>query len=206
MIKAHLDTDELSVKLGVIFSKFGLSPNAWTMMALIPALLGFHALYYGNLMNALILFFISGAIDAIDGAVARVTGAVSEMGAFLDGVIDRYVEILLYIGLLFYLSYIPVTFILPSSVWIALLIHGALMPSFIRAYADHRKVVTEGEDHKKMGGVLERAERMTLLFIGMLLGYYNIVWLLYMIASTAVLGNITAFQRIYYVISYGKKK
>ncbi len=206
MIKAYFDVEQLSVKLGIVFSKLGLSPNTWTLMALIPALGGFIALYKGMLLEALALFFISGAIDAIDGAVARVTGAVTELGAFLDGVIDRYVEILLYLGLLFYLQDSEIVFIIPNPAWIILLVHGALMPSFIRAYADHRGVITEEKDLKRMGGLVERAERLTLLYTGMLAGYYNGIWLIYLISFTAIFANITAFQRIYYVLTRKSNK
>ena len=32
---------KVSVKVGIMFSKPGLSPNAWTMLAIIPTLLAF---------------------------------------------------------------------------------------------------------------------------------------------------------------------
>ncbi|MEA1925167.1 MAG: CDP-alcohol phosphatidyltransferase family protein [Candidatus Altiarchaeota archaeon] len=204
MIKSRADVEWFSVKLGTLFARLGLSPNIWTIMALVPALVGFFALYYGYLLYALIFFIISGAIDAIDGAVARVSGSVTELGAFLDGVIDRYVEILLYIGLLFYLKTVDEVLLVPYEVWIVLLVYGALMPSFVRAYADHRNVITADDEHKRMGGLLERAERLTLIYVGMLLGLFQGLWLLYIVILTAILANLTAFERIYYVLSHHK--
>ncbi|OYT53869.1 MAG: CDP-alcohol phosphatidyltransferase [Candidatus Altiarchaeales archaeon ex4484_2] len=204
MIKSRLDVEWFSVKAGTLFARLGLSPNIWTLMALVPASVGFFALYQGYLLWALVLFIISGAIDAIDGAVARVTGSVTELGAFLDGVIDRYVEILLYIGLLFYLKTVDEVLLVPYEVWIVLLVYGALMPSFVRAYADHRKVITGGKEHKRMGGLLERAERLTLIYVGMLLGLFQGLWLLYIVILTAILANFTALERIYYVLSHHK--
>jgi len=201
MLKAKLDTDRLSIKLGMVFAHLGISPNAWTVIAIIPAVLGLITLYYGMLLEGLILFFLSGFIDAIDGAVARVTSRVSALGAFLDGVIDRYVEFLLLIGLLFYLAGKPV-FLLPTSFWIALLIFGSIMPSYVRAYADHRKVVTDARDHKRMGGLLERAERLTLIYMAMFAGLYHPVLMVYVLAATGILANYTAFQRIWYVVRY----
>ncbi len=195
MIKSKFNTDGISIKIGIIFSRFGISPNIWTLISIIPAVLGFGALYTHHLIYGLILFLISGIIDAIDGSVARVTGRVTSFGAFLDGIVDRYVEILLYLGLLFYGI---------SGLWISLLIFGAIMPSFVRAYADHRGVVTEPEDHRRMGGILERGERLTLIYIGMLLGHFDFSWLLYIIKLAAILGNITALQRIWFVFNYKK--
>lgn len=152
MLKSYFDTEKVSVKLGMLFSHVGLSPNTWTVLAILPAVIAFIALaVYHNLFMGFLFFLAAGVIDAIDGAVARVTSRVSALGAFLDGVIDRYVEFLMYLGLLFYLMAESVEFVFPSCVWIVLLVFGALMPSFMRAYADHRKVVTDPADLRRMG-------------------------------------------------------
>ena len=131
-----------NVRVGLVFSRLGVPANTWTVLSLLPAFLGVICLYYKQLFPGFILFLISAFIDIIDGNVARVTKSVSSFGAFLDGLIDRYVEILLYLGLWFYLDGGP-TFIISSSLWIILLVYSAIMPSFITAYADHRKVITE---------------------------------------------------------------
>ena len=205
MLKASGASGNASVKLGMIFSKVGISPNVWTIIALLPAIAGFVALLYGQLLLGAFLFILSGFMDAIDGAVARVTGTVSNFGAFLDGVIDRYVELLLYLGLLFFLTnnYAP-EILFPHVYWIAILIAGDLMPTFVRAYADHRKVVTEPKDQQRMGGLIERAERLGFLFAGMILGYFNPVFLIYVVVVTAILYHVTAFQRIYFVFKFKK--
>jgi len=206
MLKANFDTEMISVRLGMVFAKLGISPNAWTLISILPAIAGFVTLaFYRDLPISLLLFMAAGFIDAIDGAVARVTRSVSALGAFLDGIIDRYVEILLYIGLLFYL-YPAEDFLLPNAFWVSLLIFGSMMPTYIRAYADHRKVVTESVAHKKMGGLLERAERLILVYAGMLLGLYNTLWLVYVIAAAAILSNYTALQRLWFVVNYKTKE
>jgi phosphatidylglycerophosphate synthase len=205
MIKARFDTEVLSVRIGLFFAHLKISPNTWTVISIIPAILGFVALaVYQDLLWALILFILAGFIDAIDGAVARVTSRVSALGAFLDGVIDRYVEILMYLSILIYLGNTVEVFILSSSLWVALLIFGALMPTFVRAYADHKKIVTEPADLKRMGGFLERAERLILVYLGLFAGLYGAINLAYFIAFAAVLANLTAFQRIWFALKYKK--
>jgi phosphatidylglycerophosphate synthase len=206
VIKSRFDTEFLSVKIGYVFMRLGVSANAWTILSLFPAIAGFYMLYVHNLPYALILFAASGFMDVIDGAVARVTKSVSNLGAFLDGVIDRYVELLLYIGLLIYLS--GTGYILPTPFWIVLLVFGALMPTFVRAYADHRDVVTDRDDQKKMGGLIERFERLTLIYAGMLLAvvYHNNLLLIYTVAAVALLSNLTALQRILFVVGYEKPR
>ena len=205
MLKAKFNTEKISIKIGLVFSKLGLSPNIWTILALLPAFLGFLFLLEGHLLIAAAFFILSGFLDAIDGAVARVTGSVTNLGAFLDGIVDRYVEILLYLGLLFFLTNHSIEEIfIPHQYWISLLIFGALMPTFVRAYADHRNIVTEPEDHRRMGGLIERAERLSLLFLGMVLGYFNPIYLAYLVVLVTVLANITALQRIVFVIRFKK--
>jgi len=169
----------------------------------VPAVAGVAALYYGQVLWAALLFLLSGFIDAVDGAVARVTNSVSNLGAFLDGIIDRYVELALYVGLWLYFGNAGVAIpFLSNGMWFILLLFGALMPSFITAYADHRGVVTEPEDHRKMGGLMERSERLDVILLGMLAAHFNPVWLAYAVIMVTVLCHFTVLQRIFYVVGY----
>jgi len=134
--------------------------------------------------------------------VARVTHQASKKGAFLDGIVDRYVELLLYLGLMLYLGrgeYLG----LPHEVWFMLLLFGSLMTTFVRAYADHRGMVKGEERLKRMGGLLERFERLMLLYAGMFLGLFNTDWLMAVIVIAAVLANATALQRIDFAVREG---
>jgi len=193
------DTEGISVRIGKVFSKLCSSANIWTVSSLLPAISGFLMLLYNNLFLAFVFFFISGIMDGIDGAVARVTRNVTKIGAFLDRVIDRYIELLLYVGLLFYMKSFPYI-----GVWVSLLIFGALMPSFVRAYADHKGVIKDRNLQKKMGGFLERPERLILIYTGMFLGCFNNMYLFYIIIVSVILSNFTTFQRIYFSIRYRK--
>jgi len=187
-------------------SRLGLSPNAWTALALAVAIGGFFALVGNRLLLGLLRFLISGALEMVDGAVARTTGRASAEGAFLDGVLDRYVEALLILGIFFYLG--PETsFFIPIGAWIAILIFGAVMTSFVRAYADHRGLVKDQRVlAKDMGGLLERAERLTLIYSGMVGALlFGNGWLLGAIVLAAVLSNLTAVQRIFLAIRYGRR-
>ena len=71
MLKARFSpkqTDRLAGGLAAL----GLSPNAWTMLSLLPAVAGMAALIYGRLGWGLLLFSLSAFIDIVDGTVARV--------------------------------------------------------------------------------------------------------------------------------------
>jgi len=55
-----------------------------------------------------------------------------------------------------------------------------------------------------MGGLLERFERLMLLYAGMLLGLFNTEWLMAVVALTALLANLTALQRIAFSIRHAQ--
>jgi phosphatidylglycerophosphate synthase len=202
MLKASLDQEETD-RLLRPFSRLGLGPMGWSLMALASALGGFLLLALGSLLGGLLLFMASGFIDMVDGAVARATGSSGPAGAFLDGVLDRYVELLLCLGLAAYLGQASCLNV-PMPLWILLLLFGSLMPSFIRAYADHRGLVRDPGLLKGMGGFMERGERLLLLYMGMILGLYDRGWLAPVIVLAAVLSNATALQRMLFAIRHGK--
>lgn len=189
-------SEKLSLKVGFIFSKANISPNSWTLLSLIFGVLGFFSLFYNNLIFALIFFFIAGFLDLVDGSVARVMGRTTNFGAYLDGIIDRYVEGLLYLGLIIYS--LP-SIILPSYFWIALLMFGSFLTSYSKAYADHRKAVSDvkilGEKWKGT-----RATRLILIYIGFLFGIMiNLTYFSYILIIAAILTNFNALQRIIFV-------
>lgn len=198
MLKANLKSEETD-RLVRGFAAIGLSPNGWTLLSLVPATAGLAALSLHNLAAGLALFVLSGFIDMIDGAVARAIGKATAKGAFIDGVVDRYVELMLYMGLLFYLGRGEFLF-LPYEAWFVLLIFGGVMTSFVRAYADHRGLVKDQAELKEMGGLLERGERLLLLYAGMAAGLFSSQWLILVVAITAVLANVTALQRIAFAV------
>ena len=198
MLKANLRSEQTD-KLLVGLATLGLSPNAWTMLSLVPAISGMVALAMHHLGIGLILFALSGFIDMVDGSVARATGQVSTRGAYVDGVVDRYVELFTCLGLVLYLGRTEFLYV-PSEAWFVLLIFGSIMTSFVRAYADHRGLVKDPGVLKKMGGLLERLERLMLLYLGMFLGLFDPKWLMITIVITAILANVTALQRIWFVV------
>ncbi len=198
MLKANLNSEKTDRLAGGL-ARLGLSPNTWTLLSLVPALLGLAALIMHQLAYGLVLFALSAFIDIVDGTIARVTNQATDRGAFIDGVVDRYVELLLYLGLLLYVG--RGEFLrLPNEAWFMVLIFGALMTSFVRAYADHRGIVKDPVELKRMGGLLERLERLMLLYAGMVLGLFSTEWLMAVIAITAVLANATVLQRIWFAM------
>ena len=67
-------------------------PNMLTLfrIALIPVLvILFYMPYHWTLLAASVIFAIGAITDIVDGYIARSTGQISELGAFLDPVADK---------------------------------------------------------------------------------------------------------------------
>ncbi|MEM3400003.1 MAG: CDP-alcohol phosphatidyltransferase family protein [Candidatus Micrarchaeia archaeon] len=201
MIKGMEFAENASVRVGIIFSKLPISPNMWTILSLIPALLGLFALRAGSMFGGFVFFACAGLIDVIDGAVARVTGRATALGAFLDGVVDRVVEAMLLLGLLLY--GLPdageVVYINPTTTIFSVLFFGTCMTSFVKAYAHHRGAIGDAEV-KKMGGILERPERLFLLLVSLIAGIFSPLWTMYVLLATALLSALTVLERMFFVL------
>lgn len=182
--------DKLSVKLGIAFAKFGLTPNQWTLLSILPALGAAWLLAQGQFWEAAAAFLVAAVLDFVDGSVARVTGRVSKFGGYLDTVVDRYVEVLVVLGLMF--AALPAVFGVAAGAWLLVYLFGAMMTTYAKAAAKEKELVKE----ELRGGILERAERLAVLFVGLLAAGVAVVYLMYVIVALAVLANVSALQRI----------
>lgn len=179
--------------VGSFFSKF-LTANQYSGLAILMALLFFKFMIANNLKIALILLFIASFLDFVDGAVARKTNTASNKGAYLDTILDRYVEAMVLFGFLF----LPLPKILvPSHIWILFALLGSFMTTYAKAAGKEKEILKT--ELKK--GLIGRGERMILESLAVFLGIFNLNWTLFCIIILAVLSNITALQRIYLVLA-----
>ena len=92
------------IELGAKFLlKLKLTPNNVTILALLLGIATSIFLYFDMQIIAVILLWVSGYLDAVDGAMARRSNSSSSFGTLLDIVLDRIVEvsIVLVLGLKF---------------------------------------------------------------------------------------------------------
>lgn len=75
-----------------MFLKIGLKANAATFIALVIGLAASFTLYFEYNILAVVLLWLSGLMDAVDGTIARKTKSTS-FGTLIDIVFDRIVEI-----------------------------------------------------------------------------------------------------------------
>jgi CDP-diacylglycerol--glycerol-3-phosphate 3-phosphatidyltransferase len=163
-----------------------LSPNTLTVIGLFVNLLSGILIGAGFLVLGGLVLLLASVFDILDGAVARVTGKVYRYGAFLDSTTDRYAEGFTYIGLLYYYLFNGHHTVEPMLVIASLT--GSLLVSYVRARAQSLGFVCDG-------GILARPERVVIICLGLLVSQLllPLLWVL------AVLTNVTAVQRIWFV-------
>ncbi len=166
-----------------------LSPNSWTFLSILLAVGAAYFLAIGAFILGAFLFSLAALCDAVDGAVARYIKKASSKGAYLDTIVDRYVEFLIIAGLFLY--NLPSAF-LDAKMWLLIYLFGSVMTTYAKAAAKEKDIIKV----QMTAGLIGRAERLVILFIGLLLAAINPVFLAYDIALLGILTNITALQRI----------
>lgn len=175
-------TQRLAARL---LGRSGISPNTLTAVGLLLTVTVTYTLATGHLALGGVLVLLTSAFDMLDGALARATDRKSAFGAFFDSTVDRYTEALVLLGLLLYYEHFPGARWEVPLVYISIV--GSLMVSYTRARA-------EGLGFDGKVGILARPERIILLAIGLIFG-----WLAFALVILAILTNVTAAQRVYYV-------
>jgi len=167
-------------KIGKIFASTGLSPNFWTMVGFVFAIIS--ALVYGlglefGLIIGGILLLVSGFFDMIDGQVARVTGKTSQKGSYLDSMFDKIAEVAIFLGLL------VGGYAEPYLVMLAITL--SLLVSYARAKSDALNIKLQGV------GIGERAERLLVIAIIGIIGYMEPA-----VIIVVIIAGITLVQRM----------
>ena len=166
-----------------LFGSHG-NPNLFTLMGLLATLLASFLIIKDFWFGAGLAIILSGLFDLFDGVVARTLGKVTPFGGFLDSVVDRYSDLLLLIGLvIYYLRRGESNMVILTS-FVSM---GTAIIPYARARAEAAQIACPI-------GLMERAERIILLSLGVLFQWMKpILWIL------AILTHFTVLERIYYV-------
>ncbi len=172
--------------IGRALRRTGLSPDHLTFVGLFVAAASAVAVASGSLILGLILVIAATLPDLFDGALAKATQTSSQRGAFLDSTLDRVSDALLLGGIAWYLAdtYSGRMAILPFAV------------SSVASVISYQRAKAESLGLDAKGGLMERAERIVALCIGLLLEAVGIasalIWILWIML---VLISVTAVQR-----------
>lgn len=168
-----------------ILHRRGITPNTLTIIGLLINMVAALAYYAGSWFAGGLVVLFAGLFDMLDGAVARAGGRESPVGAFVDSVVDRYSDFLVFGGVL---AHFAVAGDLGRTLLVLAVILGAFQVSYVRARAE--LVIPKCDV-----GIMERPERIVLIAAGSISGFLDAaLWAL------ALLTHLTAFHRIYHTI------
>jgi CDP-diacylglycerol--glycerol-3-phosphate 3-phosphatidyltransferase len=173
-----------------LIARTGVTPDMITAGGLALNVAAGFALARGRFVAGSGLILAGGALDLLDGAVARATGKSSLFGSVFDSTSDRYAEAANLFGLLAY--YVGQgDRIAPVLLFAAMA--GSIQTSYVKA-----RVEVVGMELPE--GAFTRAERVLLLAAALLLaGRPGWGWVLPAALWTLAIGtNVTAVQRLYH--------
>jgi CDP-diacylglycerol--glycerol-3-phosphate 3-phosphatidyltransferase len=173
--------DKAVKPIGNALRKTGLTPDHLTILGLIVGIAAAVAIGAGQLQLGVLLVILAALPDLFDGALAKATDASSQRGAFFDSTVDRVTDAFLLGGIAWYLAG-------AESPYMTILPFAVMAVSSIISY-ERAKAESLGIEAK--GGLMERAERIIALLVGLLFPVLliPILWIM------LVLTTITAIQR-----------
>ena len=86
------------VVVGNIFAKSKINPNLFTLFSIVLATMAAYFISQKLYFFALIWVMLAGLWDVFDGSLARAMNKVTLFGNYLDAMIDKYVEIIIFVG------------------------------------------------------------------------------------------------------------
>ena len=171
--------------------KIGVSPDAVTVVGCLGASAA--ALWFlprGDFIVALVIVLVFAISDLLDGTMARMRGTSGPWGNFLDATLDRVTDGAIFAALALYGARMD----LP---WVT---GGALLAVVSGQVVSYAKARAEAVGATANVGIAERAERLILLGVGVLLAGLGVsIALPIALWIVGVLGIITIVQRLVHV-------
>lgn len=171
-----------------LLARTSITPNIITWLSFLITLGAAVLIVTGHLFAAGLVVLLAGFFDILDGALARRTNQTTRFGSFLDSTLDRLSEALLLLGILVLSLRNQLTI---EVLLVCLALIGSLLVSYIRARAEALGLECEV-------GLFTRAERVTVLALGLLLSQIDYA-LIIALAIIVLFSFITAGQRVLYV-------
>jgi CDP-diacylglycerol--glycerol-3-phosphate 3-phosphatidyltransferase len=157
----------------------GVTADALTIFGLVVAVATGLVIADGHLVLGVVGLILCGLPDILDGSVARQSGRAGPRGAFFDSVCDRVADAALLLGVAWYLA--------DQDPRLPVLVMAVLALSMLITYERAR---AESLGFQARGGLMERAERLVLIGVGLAFDVLvPVLWIM------LVLTAITAVQR-----------
>jgi phosphatidylglycerophosphate synthase len=143
--------------LALLSVRLGLTPDFYNFAGLAWGAISGLALALGWIEIAGWALVLSGVCDVLDGRIARATKVTSRYGAFVDSLLDRFIELFFFLGFAFGWRHSA---------------HGALAASLglgASLLVSYARAMGETQGVECTGGLMQRGERLALLALACLL-------------------------------------
>ena len=160
----------------------GIPPNVVTILSILFALVAAYFFANQEWFAGGIMAIFAAFLDALDGAIARLSKRTTKFGSYLDAVVDRYVEGILLFGIG-----------LGTGLWVW--VYLAMLGALLIPYAKARAAMETKIDNIDWPDLMERGERLIMISVLFpfcaFYGYAEAC-----LIAMVVLFHFTALQRI----------
>jgi len=179
--KFRVHVDKYVRPVGVTLTRTKITPDHLTIVGLVISIAAAVTIGAGYLRFGLLLVVAAALPDMLDGALAKASNVSSQRGAFFDSTIDRITDGFMLGGVAWYLG--------DTRGGTAAVLPFAVMA--VSSLISYQRAKAESLGLQAKGGLMERAERIVILCVGLLFdsGLYWVMW------AMLVLVSITAVQR-----------
>ena len=168
-------------KIGDFFIKHNYSANQVTVFALIIGCFSGILAYLGANILAVIVLWISGVLDAVDGTIARKKGS-TPFGTVMDITFDRIVEISVILGLAFHYR--------DSMAWMLLLTCSIILSMTVFLTTGIMSNKKSEKSFYYQSGVVERTEAFILLSLMLIfVNYLNLITIIFFLGVLFTAGQ-----------------
>ena len=162
--------------IGARLRGFGITADQVTLLGLGASLACGFAIATGHLGWGAFFLAVSGLTDVLDGAVAKSGGTAGPRGAFFDSVCDRVSDAVVLGGAAWYYA--------GRGSQLTVLAFAVAMLSLLISYERSR---AESLGFNGKGGLMERAERMVVLGLGLTFDFLApALWVLLVLTAMTV--------------------
>ncbi|GAA4685983.1 CDP-alcohol phosphatidyltransferase family protein [Pseudonocardia yuanmonensis] len=188
-VVARVHVNRVTDPIGRALVGRGITPDAVTVVGTVGASAA--ALWFlprGELVVAPFVITLFVLLDLIDGAMARARGRGTPFGAVLDSTCDRIADGALFAGVVWWCLGVGEERVLGIAALICLV--SAQLISYVKARA-------EGAGLNADGGLVERAERLIVVLVGVFLQGVGVPYALHVLLwGLAAASVLTVVQRI----------
>lgn len=171
--------------LGSALHRTGITANQLTAFGMVVALGAAVAIATGHLILGLVGLVAAALPDLLDGPLAKAAGTAGPRGAFFDSVSDRVTDAIVLGGVAWYLASTRAG-------------HAAILPLAVMgasAIVSYERAKAESLGFEAKGGLMERAERIIVLCVG--LAFPVLVIALWVMLAGSVLTLVQRFLKVW---------